>query len=334
MSMSYFEDEDVLGRVYDSRLLKRLGGYLRPYVRPLALTLALVLAAAALQVAGPLLVREAIDGQIKQGRTDQLGVLVIAYLGLLVAVFILSFAQAVLMTYVGQRVMMDMRLQLFAHIQKMSIAYFDRNPVGRLITRLTNDISTLEMVLSQGVVETLTNLLTLIAIVVVLLLLDVPLALTMLAVTPALIIAVQRFAFAQRAGFREQRSWLSRINAFLNENITGVSVIQLFNRQRRNLEAFDARNQALLKANLGVVFWYAIFEPTVVLFNAVTVALMLWYGGGRVLSDAMTLGTLVAFMQYMQRFYWPIRDLAERYTTIQQAMDASERIFQFLDQEE
>jgi ATP-binding cassette, subfamily B, multidrug efflux pump len=294
----------------------------------------LVIGTALLQIAGPLIVREAIDEQIEQSRTDKLAFLVLFYLATLAAAFVLSFAQAVLMTYVGQRVMMDMRLQLFAHIQKMSIAYFDRNPVGRLITRLTNDISTLEMVLSQGVVETLTNLLMLIAIIGVLLALDLPLAALMLALVVPLILVVRHFAFAQRQGFRDQRSWLSRINAFLNENITGVTVIQLFNRQKRNLEAFDERNQALLGANMRVVFWYAVFEPTVVMFNAVTIALVLWYGGGRVSDGAVTLGTLVAFLQYMQRFYWPVRELAERYTTIQQAMAASERIFHVLDQQE
>jgi ATP-binding cassette subfamily B protein len=188
------------------------------------------------------------------------------------------------------------------------------------------------MVLSQGVIETLTSLFMLIAIVGVLFVLDWQLALLMMLVLPFLIVAVRHFAFAQREGFREQRAWLSRINAYLNENITGMTVIQLFNRQQRNLRGFDDRNQGLLRANLHVLFYYAIFEPTVVLFTAVTTGLILWYGGGRVITDAMTLGTLVAFLQYMQRFYWPIRDLADRYTTMQQAMASSERIFGVLDE--
>ncbi len=334
MTSSYYEDEDVLASIYDTRILKRIGAYLRPYLAPVALSLLVVLTVAGLQVVGPLIVREAIDNQITDGRGDRLWLLVLAYLGTLVAIFALNYVQVVIMTYVGQRVMMDMRIELFSHIQRMSISFFDRNPVGRLVTRVTNDVSTLEMVLSQGVVETLTSLVMLIAIVGVLFVLDWQLALLMMAVVPLLVMAVRYFAFAQRQGFRQQRTWLSRINAYLNENLTGMTVIQLFNRQRRNLEGFDHRNTGLLNANLRVLFYYAIFEPTVVLFTAVTTSLILWYGGGRVISDAVTLGTLVAFLQFMQRFYWPIRDLADRYTTIQQAMASCERIFGVLDEEE
>jgi ATP-binding cassette, subfamily B, multidrug efflux pump len=334
VTTSYYEDEDTLGKVYDAQIFRRLGGYLRPYVMGIGVALLLVASVACLEVVGPLIVRETIDNQIREGRTDRLPFLVGLYILTLAGIFVLTFAQTVLMTYIGQRVMMDLRLQLFSHVQKMSISFFDRNPVGRLVTRMTNDIATLEMVLSQGVVETLTSLLMLSAIIVVLFFLDWQLALLMLAVLPALIIAVRYFAFAQRLGFREQRIWLAKINAYINENITGMAVIQLFNRQKRNLKGFDDRNTGLLKTNLRVLFWYAVFEPTVVLFTAITTSLILWYGGGRVVQDAMTLGTLVAFIQYMQRFYWPIRDLADRYTTLQQAMAACERIFGVLDEKE
>jgi ATP-binding cassette, subfamily B, multidrug efflux pump len=334
VTSSYYEDEDVFGKVYDAQIAGRLGRYLRPYLAPIIVAFVLVVAVAVLNLVGPLIVREAIDGQIKQGRTDRLGLLVGIYLAALGGAFVLMFAQAVLMTYVGQRVMMDIRLQLFSHVQKMSVSFFDRNPVGRLVTRLTNDIATLEMVLSEGVVETLTSLLMLTAIVVVLLILDWQLALLMLAVLPLLIIAVRYFALSQRLGYRDQRIWLAKLNSYLNEIITGIAVVQLFNRQKRNLGRFDERNAGLLRTNLRIVFWYAVFEPTVVLFTAVTTGLILWYGGGRVIADAMTLGTLVAFIQYMQRFYWPIRDLADRYTTIQQAMASAERIFAVMDEEE
>jgi ATP-binding cassette subfamily B protein len=334
MTNGYYEDEDVLGKVYDAQLLRRLGGYLRPYLLGITISLVLVVSVSALQVVGPLIVREAIDDQIRQSRTDRLGLLVGAYLATLGGIFVLTFSQTVLMTYIGQRVMMDIRLQLFSHVQKLSISFFDRNPVGRLVTRLTNDIATLEMVLSQGVVETLSSLLMLVAIVVALLILDWQLALVMLAVLPVLVLAVRYFALAQRLGYREQRVWLAKLNSYLNENLTGITIVQLFNRVRRNLMGFDERNTGLLKTNMRVLFWYAVFEPTVVLFTAVTTSLILWYGGGRVMQEAMTLGTLVAFLQYMQRFYWPIRDLADRYTTIQQAMASSERIFGVLDEKE
>ena len=333
MSEHFFEEEEF-GRPYDGRIVRRLGGYLRPYLNVLFLTLALVIAAAMLNAVGPLIVREAVDGQIQQRRDDRLGELVLLYLGVLGAVFVLSFGQAVLMTYIGQRAMMDLRLQLFAHLQRMSIAFFDRNPVGRLVTRLTNDVSTLEEVLSQGVVEAVTNVLTLVVIVGVLVLLDWRLALAMVVLLPALIYVVRIFALILRDAFRDQRAWLARLNAYLNECITGMAVVQLFNRQRANLTRFDQRSRGLLDANLRTVFFYALFEPTVTLFNAVTTGVIIWYGGGRVLDETLTLGTLIAFLQYMQRFYWPIRDLSERFTTLQQAMASSERIFGVLDEPE
>jgi ATP-binding cassette subfamily B multidrug efflux pump len=329
-----WDEEDAIGKVYDSRIGRRLLGYLKPYMAPIVVSVALLLAIAALEIVGPLIIKEAIDGQILKGRVDKIGLLSVLYLTVLLADFVTRYAQAVLMSYVGQSVMVDMRVQLFSHLQRMSIAFFDRNPVGRLVTRLTNDIATLEMVISQGVATILSNLVVVAAIVFVLLALDWKMALIMYALLPFLIQAVRYFAYTQRDGYREQRGWLARINSYLNENITGMAVIQLFNRQRENLRRFDSRNRGLLNANLKVLAWYAIFEPTVVIFGAVTTALILWYGGGRVVDGSLTLGTLVAFLAYMQRFYWPIRDLSDRYTTLQSAMAASERIFGVLDEEE
>jgi ATP-binding cassette subfamily B protein len=334
MSFDYGYEDDVLGKIYDPRVARRLGGYLRPYLLPIAAAVLLLIAVAGLEVVGPLIVREAIDSQIARGKTDRLLLLVGVYLGSLAGILAFRYVQGVLMSYVGQRVMMDLRLQLFAHIQRMAIAFFDRNPVGRLVTRVTNDIATLEQVISQGVVAIIANLMMLGAIVVVLLILDWRLALLMYAFLPLLIQAVRYFAWTQREGYREQRAWLARINAFLNENITGIAVVQLFNRQKENLRRFRERNMGLLNANLRVLNWYAIFEPTVVLFGAATTAAILWYGGGRVVQEALSLGTLVAFLQYMQRFYWPVRDLSDRYTTLQAAMASCERIFGVLDEPE
>lgn len=334
MSVDHLDDDELFGRGYDGRIARRLVAYLRPHRTKLALSVGLVLGSTVLEIVGPMIVRFAIDDQIARGRTDLLGQAVMAYIGILSVRFVLHYAEALLMTYVGQRVMMAIAVQLFAHLQRMSVAFFDRNPVGRLVTRVTNDVATLEMVISQGVVEMATNVLLIAVIMVVVLLLDWRLALVMYVLLPPLVWAVFQLASRQRDGFREQRAWLSRINAYLNENIAGMAVVQLFNRQAENLHRFDDRNRGLLGANLRVVATYAIFEPTVVLFNAITIGLILWYGGGRVVQDALTLGTLVAFLQYMQRFYWPIRELAERYTTLQQAMASSERIFRVLDEPE
>lgn len=230
-------DESLSGKVYDGRVARRLGAYLKPYGHWIVVGVVLLVVTAGLEVAGPLILREAIDGHIAQGDTDTLPALVALYLGTLLAIFALRYAQAVLMNYVGQRVMMDMRLQLFSHLQRMAIAYFDRNPVGRLVTRLTNDISTLEQVLSQGVVQIITSLLTVIAIMVAMLVIDWKLALVMFVFLPLLVRAVMFFAWTQRDGYREQRAWLARINAYLNENLSGIAVVQLFNREQENLAA-------------------------------------------------------------------------------------------------
>ena len=334
MSIDESEDQDSDTNLYDGKIARRLGHYLRPYTLLIVLGAFTLIIISALEVVGPLLLKEAIDGQVAKGKTDQLALIALLYLGTLGGIFVLRYGQAVLMNYVGQRVMMDLRMELFSHMQRMSIAFFDRNPVGRLVTRLTNDIATLEQVISQGVVQILASLLTVVAIMIAMLFLDWKLALLMYVFLPPLIYAVRYMAFTQRDGYREQRAWLSRINAYLNENIQGMAVVQLFNRQDENLRRFDERNQGLLRANIKVLNWYAIFEPTVVIFGAMTTAAILWYGGGRVVDSALTVGTLVAFMQYMQRFYWPLRDLSDRYTTLQAAMASSERIFLVLDEAE
>ena len=334
MSVAWEEEDNDLQSGYEGRVLKRLGGYLKPYKMMLVLVLLSVILASLMQTAGPFIVKEAIDGQIQQGTTDDLGELVLLYVGTLLGVFILQFLQTMLVTYIGQRVMMDMRLELFQHVQKMSIAFFDRNPVGRLVTRLTNDVSTIEEVMQRGVVEMVYNVILIIAMVTALFILDWQLALIMMVTVPPLVYAVRNFALNLRDSFRRQRAWLARLNAFLNENITGMAVVQLFNRQDRNLKRFDERNVGFCKAALKATYYFAAFEPTVVLFNAVTTAAIIWYGGGRVVEGALTLGTLVAFLQLMQFFFWPVRELAERSTNLQQALASCERIFAVLDEPE
>ena len=326
-------DNQVSGKLYDPHVVGRLTRFLRPYLGAVAIAIVLLIVLSGLEVVGPLILKEAIDGQVAKGKTDQLATLAGLYLLTLTGMFTLRYVQSVLMNYVGQRVMTDLRMELFTHLQRMSIAFFDRNPVGRLVTRLTNDVSTLEQLISQGVVQIMANLLIVVAVMIAMLALDWKLALVMFIFLPPLIYAVRFFAFTQRDGYREQRAWLSRINADLNEQISGMQVVQLFNREQENLKRFDRRNQGLLRANLSVLRWYAIFEPTVVLFGAATAGVILWYGGGRALDESLTIGTLVAFTQYMQRFYWPIRDLSDRYTTLQAATASAERIFQVLDEQ-
>ncbi|TAK81158.1 MAG: ABC transporter ATP-binding protein [Dehalococcoidia bacterium] len=301
---------------------------------PLAIAGVLMLAVAGLELVPTLIVRHAIDEQIGKGRTDRLPVLAAGYTAALLASFVIRYGQAYLMAWVGQRVVVDLRMELFRHLQRMSISFFDRNPVGRLVVRLTGDVQQIEAVISQGLVQILTNLLMVSAIVVVLFVLDWRLAAIMTGFLVPLVGLVKVFAAAQRDAYREQRIWIARINAYLNEMISGIAIVQLFNRQARNRQLFDERNRGSLDANLRVLFWYAVFDPTVALFGAATTGTILWYGGGRIASETLTLGTLVAFIAYMQRFFWPIRELAERYTMLQGAMASAERIFGILDQPE
>ncbi len=332
--MSFYDDESAIGKVYDRRLKKRLAHYVRPYVTPLIIAVLLMIAVAVLELVPILIVRYAIDQQIDKGLTDRLSLLAFWYVAALLASFVIRYLQGYLMAWVGQRVVVDMRMELFRHIQRMSISFFDRNPVGRLVVRLTGDVQQIEAVISQGLVQIFTNLLMVSAIVVAMFVLDWRLATIMTLFVVPLIWLVKIFAAAQRDAFRDQRVWIARINAYLNEMISGVAIVQLFNRQRRNQENFDKRNRGNLDANLRVLFWYAVFEPTVVLFGALTTGAILWYGGARVAEDVLSLGTLVAFIAFMQRFFWPIRELAERFTMLQGAMASAERIFGILDQPE
>ncbi len=332
--MSFYDDESAIGKVYDRRLTGRLGRYVRPYAMPLAVAGVLMLAVAVLELVPILIVRYAIDQQIDKGLTDRLPLLAFWYVAALLASFVIRYLQGYLMAWVGQRVVVDMRMELFRHVQRMSISFFDRNPVGRLVVRLTGDVQQIEAVISQGLVQIFTNLLMVSAIIVAMFVLDWRLATIMTLFVIPLIWLVKIFAAAQRDAFRDQRVWIARINAYLNEMISGVAIVQLFNRQRRNQENFDERNRGNLDANLRVLFWYAVFEPTVVLFGALTTGAILWYGGARVADDVLSLGTLVAFIAFMQRFFWPIRELAERFTMLQGAMASAERIFGILDQPE
>ena len=332
--MSFYDDESAIGKVYDRRLTGRLGHYVRPYVLPLAIAGFLMLAVAVLELVPILIVRYAIDQQIERGLTNRLPLLAFWYVAALLASFVIRYLQGYLMAWVGQRVVVDMRMELFRHIQRMSISFFDRNPVGRLVVRLTGDVQQIEAVISQGLVQIFTNLLMVSAIIVAMFVLDWRLASIMTLFVIPLVWLVKIFAAAQRDAFRDQRIWIARINAYLNEMISGVAIVQLFNRQRRNQENFDERNRGNLDANLRVLFWYAVFEPTVVLFGALTTGAILWYGGARVADDVLSLGTLVAFIAFMQRFFWPIRELAERFTMLQGAMASAERIFGILDQPE
>ena len=331
MSMT-FQEDDIHGAAYDSRLMRRLLRYVRPYRSAVAGAIVLLLLTSLASLVGPYLVRVAIDEHIAPRRLEGLGLVVLVYLAALVAQFGLRYAQSYVMQRVGQQAMYDLRMELFAHLQRLSISFFTRQPVGRLVTRITNDIDALNEVITQGVVAVFGDLVTLVGIVAILVWLDWRLAIATLVVLPAIIYFTARFRVQARDSYRAVRVRLARINAFLNEHIMGMTIVQLFGRERREHHRFDTLNSDHFVANMAAMRSFAMFHPTVGAMSAVAVAVIIAYGGRQALAGAVSVGLVVAFIQYAQRFFDPIEDLAEKYNILQAAMASSERIFRLLDE--
>jgi len=327
----YQAEEEIVGKAYDARLMRRLLKYLAPYKLYVVISIALLLLISTLQLAGPYLTKIAIDRYIVTQNISGLSRIALIFLAVLVLTFFLRYLQIYVMQFVGQKVMFDIRMKLFSHLQEMSLSFFDKNPVGRLITRLTNDVEVLNEMLTSGVIAIFGDIFSLIGIVIVMLWLDFRLALVSFAILPLLIYATLFFRQKMRESYRAIRTRLARINAFLQESIVGMAIIQIFNREKKNFGKFKELNHHYLEACLQSIFYHAIFHPLVEIIGSVAIALIVWYGGGQILKGVLTFGALVAFIQYVQRFYDPIRDLSEKYTIMQSAMASSERIFKLLD---
>jgi ATP-binding cassette, subfamily B, multidrug efflux pump len=326
-------DDESLGRAYDAHLARRLLSYLRPYVGRVALGVLLLLSIALLELVGPYLTMLALDRAIPEQDYGLLLQFVLIYVAALLLSFVFEYCQTLLSTWLGQRVMYDLRVELFAHLQRLSLRFSDRNPVGRLMTRVTNDVEVLNELFSSGVVTVFGDIFTLVLIFTAMLLLDWRLALVTFAVLPFVAAAAFAFRGLIRRAYRDIRVRLARINAFLQERITGVRVVQLFGREADTGQRFDAVNRDHLEAHLRSITYYALFFPVIEVLTAVALALILWYGGGQVLQDTLTIGTIAAFLQYARRFFRPIQDLSEKYNVLQGAMASAERIFELLDEE-
>lgn len=326
-----FHEEEALGKAYDSRLMGRLLRYLRPYRSRVTVAVLMLIAASGLEAVGPYLTKVAIDTAIPEGDMTLIAILAGLYALSLVLAMGLGYAQTLLTTWIGQRVMYDLRTEIFAKLQRLSVRFFDRNPVGRLMTRLTSDVEVLNELFTSGVVAVFGDVFTLLFIVGVMLAMSWKLALVSFTVLPLVAIAAYVFRRKVRTAYRDIRLRLARINAFLQERITGMSVVQLFGREEQELERFKAINADHLHAHLRSITYYALFWPTIELVSAVAVALILWYGGLNVLEGTLTVGIVAAFMQYARRFYRPIQDLSEKFNILQSAMASSERIFRLLD---
>jgi ATP-binding cassette, subfamily B, multidrug efflux pump len=331
VSAAGFHEDDAVARSYDRTLLLRLLTYLRPYKTAVAASFLLIVVMAGLDLAGPYLTKVAIDRHIRQGDAAGLRWVAALYLATLLLAFVVRFGQVMILQMTGQRVMLDMRRAIYGHLQGLHVGFFDKNPVGRLMTRVTTDVDAVNELFTSGVVTVFGDLFTLLGIMGVMLFMNWKLALVTFSVIPFFFAVTNWFRRGSRQSFREVRKWIARINAFLQENLTGMSVVQLFRREERNAVAFAAINRAHADANVRQIFYYAVFYPAIDVLAAVATALILVYGGGRVLADTLTLGALVAFIQYSERFWRPISDLSEKFNILQAAMAASERIFTLLD---
>jgi ATP-binding cassette subfamily B multidrug efflux pump len=326
------DDQDTPAPKYDAALMRRLLRYLRPYKWLAGGAVLLLLVQSALALIGPRLTEHALDVAIPRRDLGLLGLLAGLYLTTLVFELIVEYAGALLTSFVGQRVMYDLRMEIFGHLQRLSVTYFDRNPVGRLMTRVTSDVETLNELFSSGVVTIFGDVFTLVAIMGMMLVIDVRLALVTFAVIPLVWLTAAIFRRRVRDAFRDIRYRLARLNAFLQERLSGMRVVQLFGREADSARRFGDLNREHLSAHLKSITVYAIFFPAVEVLTAVAMALLLWYGGLRVLSDTLTVGVLAAFIQYTRRFFQPLQDLSEKFNLLQSAMASSERVFALLDE--
>jgi ATP-binding cassette subfamily B protein len=315
----------------DRGLGRRLLGYVRPYRLGVAGAVLLLLLEAGLALVGPLLTQRAIDVAIPARDADLLRDLGLWFLAALILSFVAEYAQTILTAWVGQRVMSDLRRQIFERLQRLSIPFFDRQPVGRLVTRVTSDVETLNELFSSGVVTVIGDMATLVAISVMMVVIDWRLALVAFAVLPAMALVVAVFRRAMREAFRDIRGAVARMNGDLQEYLSGVRVVQLFHREAAVGTAFDAVNRAHRDAQLRSITLYAVFFPVVEVLTATAVALLLWYGGLQHLGGTLTIGVLAAFIQLVRRFFQPLQDLAEKFNLLQSAMASGERIFLLLD---
>jgi len=342
MATGFFQEDEILGKAYDARLMRRLLTYLRPYRAPVVLALVVLLGLSFVEIAPPIVARLIIDSAIAPAigpaatitpdeGVRRLAPLGLAFLALLAAGAFLRYGQNILTTYVGQRAMYDLRVQLFGHLQHLSLSFFDRNPVGRLMTRITNDIDALTDMVTQGVVSIFGDVIMVAGIAIVLLWLDWRLALITFISLPVLILLTGYFRRMMRESFRAVRIRLARINAYLNENISGMSIVQLFARQRRAYRQFDELNTDLLEANRGAIRAMSLFFPAVTFTRAATAAGLFIAGSNWILAGQLSIGTLLAFWLLIDQFFRPIQDLSEKYNILQSAMASSERVFRLLD---
>jgi ATP-binding cassette subfamily B multidrug efflux pump len=326
-----FHEEEAIGKTYDWQIARRLLRYLKPYLRLLIPALLLTLGLNLLGVLQPKFTEYAIDWYIIPKKTEGLLLLVGLFAGVQFLRFVLAYLQAIFINTVGQYVMFDLRRQLYAKLQRQEVAYYDRNPVGRIMTRLTSDVDALNELFTSGVTDVMGDLVMIVAIIAMMLWMDVRLTLVTLLTIPMLWAATTWFRKGARRGYDMVRTRVARINAFLQEHLAGAQTVQIFNAEAKSLRSFAGINDDHRNVNIDTIFYYAVFFPLVDFIGAVGIALIIWFGGYRVMNHALTLGALVAFIQYSGFLFQPIRDISDKYNVLQAAVVASHRIFKTLD---
>lgn len=329
----YSDEEDDLGKVYDRVLMKRLISYLTPYKFQLIVIAFLMIGTTLSRLVGPILMQIGIDEYITPGELDGLGLIAGFLILSLFGEFVFSYFEEYRMQMIGQNVMHDLRQNLFSHLQRLDVQYFDKNPVGRLMTRVMGDVQVLNELFTAGVITVFGNLLSILGIMVVMLVYNWKVALVTFTVIPIIFIATLVYQIYSRRAFREQRKQLARINAFLQENIVGMTTMKLFAQEMRSYHRFNERNRRYLAANLKSIFYFSIFHPLIEVTASLATAVIIWYGGGQLVQETLSFGVLVLFIRLAERLFWPIRELSEKYTIFQNAMASSERIFHLLDTE-
>ena len=325
------QSEDLIDRYKGWMLFKRILFYIKPYTGLVALAIGLLLTVSILNLAGPYLTKIVIDDHITARDMSGLDMIAVIYLTVLVCSFLFQFCQTYVMQYIGQKVMFDLRSKVFAHLHKMSFSYFDKNPIGKMITRVVNDVEVLNEMLTSGLIMVFSDLFTLFGIFFVMLYLDWKLTFMVCIVFPLLGLATRAYRTRAWDALRKNRAHVSELNSYLKENLSGMDTVQCFNQEKKNYVKFSYINNQRLKEDLRTVRYNAFYMPSIDFFSSLAIGLVLWYGGGRFVQDEIQLGTLVAFIQYLQKFFEPIRDLAEKFNVIQTAMASSERIFELLD---
>jgi len=347
--MASNQEDEVLGKAYDGRLMRRLLGYLTPYKWHVVVALAAIILKSGLDVLGPFLTKIAIDKYLAKSPNSHsyshswigdrlsdaplVGIAQIGglYVGILLLTFTLEFVQTYLMQWTGQKVMFDLRSQIFRHLQHMHVAFFDKNPVGRLVTRVTTDVDALNEMFTAGVVSIFEDVFVLAGIIFIMMKMNWKLALITFAVLPVIIYGTLIFRDKVRDSYRRIRTAIARINAYLQEAVSGMLVLQLFNREKRAFNKFSEINASHMEAFKDAIMAYSLYYPAVEILSAFAIASIIWFGGNDVIRGVASIGVLVAFMQYAQRFFRPIQDLSEKYNILQSAMAAGERVFKLLD---